>query len=185
MKSVDEVTVRVCSTHDVEGLHRVINAAYRCEPGCGRSWTSEGQWIATPRLSLQAVRERVEQQVEHNERVLGAFLNDKCVGSICASIAREKTASFGVFSVDPHLQGLGVGKKLMAEAERIAKDEFKCDEIELYVLAPRKELRAWYEKLGFRVVDRPVVPLPGEHELTEEGRRRADEMVFVVMIKKI
>ena len=45
----------------------------------------------------------------------------------CAHVAVEDGAGyFGMFSVRPTLQGGGVGKAMLAEAERIARDDWSC-----------------------------------------------------------
>lgn len=61
----------------------------------------------------------------------------------------EGAAYFGMFSVDPTLQGGGVGKLVLAEAERIAREAWSADSLELTVINLRSELIAWYERRGY------------------------------------
>lgn len=51
-------------------------------------------------------------------------------------------------AVAPDLQGGGVGKALMAEAERILR-EVGCAKINLQVRASNRKVVAFYERLGF------------------------------------
>jgi ribosomal protein S18 acetylase RimI-like enzyme len=55
-----------------------------------------------------------------------------------------------MFSVNPDLQGAGVGRAMLAEAERIARDEWRCTEMQMTVISIRDELIAWYERRGYR-----------------------------------
>lgn len=61
----------------------------------------------------------------------------------------EGSAYFGMFSVDPTLQGGGVGRLVLAEAERIAREEWSADALELTVINLRTELIEWYERRGY------------------------------------
>lgn len=61
----------------------------------------------------------------------------------------EGAAYFGMFSVDPTLQGGGVGRLVLEEAERIARTEWAADTLELTVIDLRTELIEWYERRGY------------------------------------
>lgn len=53
-----------------------------------------------------------------------------------------------MFSVSPVLQGKGVGRALLEEAEVLAK-EFNCYTITITVISTRVELIRWYERRGY------------------------------------
>jgi ribosomal protein S18 acetylase RimI-like enzyme len=55
----------------------------------------------------------------------------------------------GLLAVDPDRQNLGLGKKLIAAAEKYALNHFKCGALKMFVLSGRDELLAWYLKLGY------------------------------------
>src|SRR4030066_224370 len=50
----------------------------------------------------------------------------------------------------PDWQGKGLGQAMLAEAERIARDEWGCREMQMTVITLRTELIAWYERRGYR-----------------------------------
>jgi ribosomal protein S18 acetylase RimI-like enzyme len=54
--------------------------------------------------------------------------------------------------VDPHCRRRGLGREMMAEAERLLR-EAGCPKINLQVRASNKEVIAFYESLGFTVED--------------------------------
>ena len=58
-------------------------------------------------------------------------------------------AYFGMFAVRPGFQGSGVGRRVMAEAERRVRESFGATAMEMTVIAQRAELLAWYERLGY------------------------------------
>ena len=67
--------------------------------------------------------------------------------------------TLGQFAVEPSLQGRGLGRALMAEAERRAVAE-GASHLVGDTAEPATHLIAFYERLGYRVVDR--VQWPGK-----------------------
>jgi GNAT superfamily N-acetyltransferase len=70
----------------------------------------------------------------------------------------------GMLCVDPAHQAAGLGRRLIAAAERTARDKFGARIMEMTVIDCRSELIAWYERRGYvmRGEMRPF-PVPGEH----------------------
>jgi ribosomal protein S18 acetylase RimI-like enzyme len=64
-----------------------------------------------------------------------------------------------MLTVDPHVQGQGVGKQLLATADQYAQEQ-GCSAITMTVVAQRPELIAWYERYGFRPTGE-TLPFPG------------------------
>lgn len=58
-------------------------------------------------------------------------------------------AHLGMFAVRPTLQGCGVGKAVLEEAARIARDDWHAGALELTTIKQREELISWYERRGF------------------------------------
>ncbi|MGY0034870.1 GNAT family N-acetyltransferase [Pedobacter sp. NJ-S-72] len=84
-----------------------------------------------------------------------------------------------MFSVSPVLQGKGIGRILLEEAEIIAKQS-NCHTITMTVISSRKELIEWYERRGY---------LPTGETQPFEGDGRFGEIKqpieFIVMEKII
>jgi ribosomal protein S18 acetylase RimI-like enzyme len=55
-----------------------------------------------------------------------------------------------MFAVRPGSQGQGWGGQILAEAERLARDEWSASTMAMSVLAQRADLIAWYERRGYR-----------------------------------
>jgi GNAT superfamily N-acetyltransferase len=66
--------------------------------------------------------------------------------------------------VDPALQAAGLGRALIAQAERIARNVFGARILEMTVIDRRAELIAWYQRCGY-VPSGEVRPfaVPGDH----------------------
>jgi ribosomal protein S18 acetylase RimI-like enzyme len=62
----------------------------------------------------------------------------------------DAPAHLGMLAVRPEHQGLGIGRILVEAAEQLASRRWGAGELQMLVLAPRTELIAWYERLGYR-----------------------------------
>lgn len=65
---------------------------------------------------------------------------------------RPEVTSFGLFAVEPSCQGLGIGKQLIAIAERRAR-EWGMRELALDTADRRPEFRRHYEARGYRLIE--------------------------------
>ena len=68
----------------------------------------------------------------------------------CAHVAEDDGAGyFGMFAVRPDLQGAGVGKALLAEAERLAGEDWQLPVMRMTVIDLRDSLIAFYQRRGY------------------------------------
>ncbi len=65
---------------------------------------------------------------------------------------RPDVAHFAQFGVDPDLQGMGIGRMLLDKVESRAREN-KATELALSMAEPDTNLRAFYEKRGFRFIE--------------------------------
>jgi GNAT superfamily N-acetyltransferase len=66
---------------------------------------------------------------------------------------RGKAGYFGMFAVDPGEQGRGIGEQVLAEAERIVRDEWRCRAINMSSggrLHPRQQRPGWRRSVRLR-----------------------------------
>jgi GNAT superfamily N-acetyltransferase len=73
----------------------------------------------------------------------------KLVGCIYVEL-RAASGYFGLLSVAPSSQGLGVGRKLVFAAEKYFQDS-GCQTSEMLMVNVREELLPFYRKLGYEV----------------------------------
>lgn len=117
---------------DAGAITRVINAAYRVED----------YFKVGDRTTESEVAAFLAQ-----ETFLVAREGDDITGVVRVSIAGER-GHFGMLSVAPHLQGTGLGRRLVDAAEAFCR-KAGCTSMDLEVASPRTELPPFYEKLGY------------------------------------
>jgi len=101
----------------------------------------------------------------------------------CAHVAEEDGAGyFGMFSVQPDLQGGGVGKALLAEAERVAGGEWELPAMRMTVIDLRDELIAFYERRGYA---RTGIKKPFPYGDERYGIPKRDDLRFEVLEKPL
>jgi ribosomal protein S18 acetylase RimI-like enzyme len=129
---------------DAEELNILINSAYRGESS-KQGWTTEADLLGGIRTDVEGLQKIISKP--------GSILL-KCsdeTGKITGCVHLEKHDDklyLGMLTVAPHLQGKGIGKLLLVEAENIAK-QLQCNIIYMTVLTDRTELIAWYEKYDY------------------------------------
>jgi ribosomal protein S18 acetylase RimI-like enzyme len=87
-----------------------------------------------------------------------------------------------MFSVDPQRQGGGLGKQVLAEAERIVRQDWGCDAMRMTVIDVRDELIAFYQRRGYRRTG-ILKPFPYGDERFGLPRRR--DLRFEVLEKPL
>jgi len=162
---------------DAPAIVGLVESAYRGDASRA-GWTTEADLLDGQRVDAAGVEEIVAKP---DSRVLlgesgGALL-------VCAQIEKQgKAGYFGMFSVRPALQGGGIGKRMLAEAERIARDEWKCMKMQMTVISVRDDLIAWYERRGYR---RSGVFKPFPYGDARFGIPKRDDLRFEILEKPL
>ena len=124
----------------------VIESAYRGEES-RRGWTNEDHLFDGPRTNNAEVAALI---ADPDSRFLIATDGQDVVG--CALIRNENgNAYFGLFAVRPDQQGSGLGRTIMAEAEKAARDLWRCSAITMTVIDLRTDLIDYYLRRGYRL----------------------------------
>jgi GNAT superfamily N-acetyltransferase len=173
------VTFRTATRDDVPDIVALVESAYRGESSKA-GWTTEADLLDGQRTDADAVGVLVGSPAG---RVLLAHGPD---GELlaCAHIERRgaRIAYFGMFSVRPTLQGGGLGKEVLAEAERAVREEWGATIMEMTVIGQREDLIAWYERRGYRRTSQ-AIPFPyGDPRF---GLPRRPDLYFVVLRKDL
>jgi GNAT superfamily N-acetyltransferase len=171
------VTFRIATLADVPAIHALVESAYRGESSRA-GWSTEADLLGGQRTDAEDIRSCVER-----ERSLVILLERDGALVACAHVAVEDGAGyFGMFSVRPTLQGGGIGKVVLAEAERIARDEWKLTEMRMTVIDVRDELIAFYERRGYH---RTGVKKPFPYGDERFGLPKRDDLRFEVLAKQL
>lgn len=166
---------RPASAGDVSVAVELIESAYRGDAS-RVGWTTEADLLdgrRTSREDIEAILVRAQSQLLLAERD-GKLL-------ACAHVAVEDDAGyFGMFSVDPRQQREGVGKMVLAEAERIAAEQWSCPTMRMTVIDIRDELIAFYLRRGYR---RTGIKKPFPYGDERFGLPKRDDLRFEVLEK--
>ncbi len=151
----------------IENICELVNLSYRGAKG----WTKETDIVSGDRISAGEVQALLSDPKAH---LLVAIKNDEVLSCVCVE-ENEDSAYIGLLAVHPRLQGSGIGKDILAQAERYASTTFKAVKYVMVVVSQRKELIEYYERRGYvrtgNIQDYPKhlnVGIPLKSELTIE-----------------
>lgn len=172
---------------DIPALVALVTSAYRGDVS-RQGWTTEADFLDGNRIDPDVLRHDIGRP---RSRVLIAQPSSATAhgegaepGSdmlACAHISEEDGAGyFGMFSVQPGLQGGGVGKALLGESERVVRDEWRLPSMRMTVIDIREELIAFYERRGYR---RTGIYKPFPYGDARYGTPRRDDLRFEVLEK--
>lgn len=139
-----DVLFRDATEDDVDVLVALIDSAYRGDASRA-GWTTEAHLLEGQRTDRDAVRAVIAAS---GSRLLVAE-SDGEIAACCQLEHRGERAYFGMFSVRPGLQGTGIGKVVLAEAERFAAVEWGATSMEMTVISAREDLISFYERRGY------------------------------------
>ena len=172
-----EPKFRAATADDVEAIVALVESAYRGDASRA-GWTTEADLLDGRRTGADDVMAQITRP---QSRILLAEVDGRLVA--CAHVAVEDGAGyFGMFSVKPTLQGGGLGKRVLAEAERIVREEYGQRLMRMTVIDVREELIAWYERRGYR---RTGVKKPFPYGDDRFGLPRRDDLRFEVLEKPL
>lgn len=177
MDGMDTLSFRRATHADIPALVALVTSAYRGDVS-REGWTTEADMLDGERIAPDVLARDIDR--EHSRIVVaeraGALL-------ACAHVAEEEGAGyFGMFSVRPDLQGAGVGKAVLAEAERIAREEWQLPVMRMTVIDLRDELIAFYERRGYA---RTGIKKPFPYGDERYGIPRRDDLRFEVLEKPL
>ncbi len=123
---------------------RTRESAYRGDASRA-GWTTEADLLHGQRTGAEGVTEVVTGPASR----MIAVEEDGELIACCQLERRDGHAYFGMFAVRPTRQGGGLGRQILAEAERLAREEWGAARMHMTVISAREELVAWYERRGY------------------------------------
>jgi len=166
---------RTAGAADIDAIVALVESAYRGESGL-RGWTTESHLLDGQRTDAMDVAEVIARP---DSRILLAERDGQLVAS-CHVERQGDAGYFGMFAVDPEQQGGGLGKQVLAQAERVARDDWQCRAMRMTVIVQREELIAWYVRRGYHRTGE-YHPFPYGDE--RFGIPRRDDLRFEVLVK--
>ncbi len=162
---------------DIPALVALVESAYRGDIS-RKGWTTEADMLDGQRIDPAGIAEIIAKAAS---RVIVFERNGRFL-ACCHIEKQDRACYFGMFAVDPALQGGGVGRLAMIEAERAARDDFGCDEMQMTVISIRDELIAWYERRGYH---RTGIFKPFPYGDERFGIPKRDDLRFELMKKAL
>ena len=140
---ISMMNFRIATRTDIPAINALVNSAYRGESS-KKGWTTEADLLGGIRTNESTLGRMIGRT---NAVVLLAEENSQLKG--CVFLEEQGDSLYlGMLTVNPELQGKGIGAQLMTAAEGRAK-ELGCKKIKMTVITIRKELIAYYERKGY------------------------------------
>ncbi|MBU0620753.1 MAG: GNAT family N-acetyltransferase [Gammaproteobacteria bacterium] len=131
---------------DADAIAALVNSAYRGDSSRA-GWTTEADLLGGQRTDAQEISQLIARECS---ALLLCLRSGELVGSVHVERVDDATAYLGMLVIRPVLQGAGLGRLLMAEAERFVRSEWGAKRIQMQVITLRTELIGWYERRGYR-----------------------------------
>lgn len=178
MSTSAPLPVVLATAADADAVVALVNSAYRGDSS-RVGWTTEADLLGGQRTDAAGIRDIVaaeECRLLLHRAVDGALL-------ACVLLERKSGGCYlGMLTVRPDLQSAGLGRRLLAAAEKYAAVELGASYVEMTVIGVRTELIAWYERRGYaRTGERRPFPYGDERF----GLPRRPDLEFEVLRKTL
>ena len=173
---------RTATPADVDAIVALVESAYRGDAS-RVGWTTEADLLDGRRTGADDVLAcigRPRSAILLAERETTARTTELLA---CAHVADDDGAGyFGMFSVRPDLQGSGIGKRLLEQAERHVRERWSLQAMRMTVIDVRDELIAFYERRGYR---RTGILKPFPYGDERFGLPKRDDLRFEILEKPL
>ena len=169
---------RFAHAGDIPAIVALVESAYRGESSRA-GWTTEADLLDGQRTDAETISTVLAGR---GSAMLLAEADGELVGCCQLEQRPQAEAYFGMFAVRPGRQGQGWGGQILAEAERLARDEWSASTMLLSVLAQRPDLMAWYERRGYRRTGE-TTPFPYGNE--RFGLPKRPDLGFAILAKHL
>lgn len=142
---MEELSFRKATQQDISAVVALVNSAFRGESS-RQGWTTEADLLDGVRTTEHDIRQRI---LGGDSYLLLCHAGKQLAGSVHVERQGEH-AHIGMFVVKPDLQGRGIGKRLLDEAETLARRDWVVSAYVMLVITFRSELTAFYERRGYR-----------------------------------
>lgn len=160
-KPYSSLSLRAAKPTDLPKLLTLVEDAYRG----GRSsvsWKNEDHLVKGPRTSAEEILKFVSSSDSEILVLEDIGTEPKCTLAGCVLVEKHDGGQghIGMLAVNPDMQNMGIGGKLLTAAEDHAIQQFHCTSGVMWVLSNRDELLTWYQSRGYALTGE-TEPFPG------------------------
>ena len=160
---------------DAAAIDTLVNSAYRGDSS-KQGWTTEADLLDGGRTDADHIREIMQKP----GTTLLKYVDNREILA-CMELRQEGQKLYlGMLTVQPNLQGKGIGKELLKAAEAEAL-RLKCKTIFMTVISARQELIDWYIRHGYQPTGE-TKPFTFNDPRFGQPRKKLE---FVVLEKKV
>ena len=178
-----DLRFRWADDSDVDAVVTLVESAYRGDASRA-GWTHEADLVGGRRIDAATLRSQMATGTQVRLAEAGTALEGCCALRVDADATDRADAgrvvAFGMFAVVPTRQARGTGSLLLADAVRVAGDEWGAATLALDVIDVRAELIAWYERRGYALTGETE---PWPYDDPGIGVPTRPDLGFVVMEK--
>ena len=169
---------RPATSDDILALEALIESAYRGDASRA-GWTTEADLLGGNRISQAMLADTLADVDQHM-----LVCEDDAAGLIaCVTLQKRPGYGYiGTVSVRPTLQGGGLGREVLAQAEKWLRETWQLPLARMTVIAQRPELIAWYQRRGYHDTGE-TAPFP--YGDTRFGAPKRDDLYFCVLEKSL
>jgi ribosomal protein S18 acetylase RimI-like enzyme len=175
------LAVRCATATDAPALAALVNSAYRGDSSRA-GWTTEADLLGGQRVDVEGLQALIARGAVDGGAVV--LVHEDAAGiAACVELEpRGRGCYLGMLTVRPMAQAGGLGRRLLAAAERYAVGHFGTREMRMNVISQRTELLAWYERRGYQ---RTGERLPFPYDDPRFGLPNRPDLEFVVLTKAL
>lgn len=162
---------------DLPTLHALVERAYRGETARA-GWSHEADLLTGDRTSVA----ELQSFLDAGDHLL-VWRDDSAIRACVRLVPLdEELVYLGMLTVDPSLQGEGLGKQLLTTAEAYARDTLGASRMEMQVFSRRRELLSFYDRRGYRPTGERR-PFP--YDQWPHAGAQFDDLEFTVLEKRL
>ncbi len=169
--------IRIAAAADIALIHALVEGGYRGD-SARRGCTHEADLLGGQRTDIEALAAIIAYPAQ---TMFLAEADGALAGCVLVADEGAGVATLGMLTVDPALQGGGLGRALIAAAEEHAR-RLGAATMEMSVISQRSELIAWYLRRGYALTGREK-PFPLDDP--RFGLPTTRDLAFVVLAKAL
>jgi ribosomal protein S18 acetylase RimI-like enzyme len=173
--------LRCATVADAPALEALVNSAYRGDSSRA-GWTTEADLLGGQRVDVDSLRALVARGAVDGGAIVLVHEDPAGLAACVELEPRGSGCYLGMLTIRPTAQAGGLGRRLLAAAERYAVSRFGTREMQMTVIVQRTELLAWYERRGYR---RTGERRPFPYGDPRFGLPKRPDLEFIVLSKAL